>query len=603
MNQFAELKSPNSEIVRANYNKLSEHIRRLTPQGIQCSVFCGGINCKYENPENWKPDSLAIQGIYSHWITDDILAMARPSTIAIVQKNIIQQFRSLGIKSIINLQSPKEHASCGQPLESSGFSYDPNVFMEHNIYYYNFAWKDYGDATITSLLNMVKVMAFALTEGRVAIHCHAGLGRTGVLIACYLVYSLRVAANDAIRYVRFKRPGSVQTRGQIICVRHFAQFILPKSITYFIKNLVGKDKYMNEFTLHRFLRRQRVVLHGYDERNFKYIPKIVHYICERILKLCACWVDEFSPSNIPYTVDFLTAKLHGNLNRDDSTYSMSSLSSTNSDQVFMNSELAQSPIGDITSPSSPNQSEMGDIADSFSELSTLDGEEMSEELFFENRCFQELESQKSFAQEQIEDEIVVQDVSLVVNALIVDTDALENATKKKIREYQHQINSSQLGWARLSVETDLTILSALLFDWLEGLKIPVIKMEDFENIVVNYKEPELCFQKFSLEDCFLMEYLLKFFLKIQPVNKENQEDMLKRLIGALSKHSVIINNNTVPSGKGFKRIGDGTLTCTYHFFQSLVELIEHHQNEKSDLLCSHNEDKIYENSDIEDYFQ
>lgn len=67
MNQLFELKSPRTETVQANYNKLSEHIRRLTPQGIQCSVFCGGEKCKYENPENWKPDSLAIHGIYSHW--------------------------------------------------------------------------------------------------------------------------------------------------------------------------------------------------------------------------------------------------------------------------------------------------------------------------------------------------------------------------------------------------------------------------------------------------------------------------------------------------------------------------------------------------------
>lgn len=42
------------------------------------------------------------------------------------------------------------------------------------VYYYNFAWKDYGDATLVGLLNMVKVLAFAVTEGRVAIHCHAG---------------------------------------------------------------------------------------------------------------------------------------------------------------------------------------------------------------------------------------------------------------------------------------------------------------------------------------------------------------------------------------------------------------------------------------------
>uniref|UniRef100_A0A6P7GF31 Protein tyrosine phosphatase domain-containing protein 1-like n=1 Tax=Diabrotica virgifera virgifera TaxID=50390 RepID=A0A6P7GF31_DIAVI len=561
MNQFAELKSPNSEIVRANYNKLSEHIRRLTPQGIQCSVFCGGVNCKYENPENWKPENLAIQGIYSHWITDDILAMARPSTIVIIQKNIIQQFQSLGIKSIINLQSPREHASCGQPLEASGFSYDPSIFMEQN-----------------------------------------RLGRTGVLIACYLVYSLRVSANDAIRYVRLKRPGSVQTRGQIICVRHFAHFILPKTITYFIKDLVGKDKHMNEFTLHRFLRRQKIVLHGYDERNFKLIPKIIHCLCERILKLCACWVDEFPPSNIPYTVDFLSAKIHGNLNRHASSYSISSISSSNSDQIFLSSDLVQSPTDDISSPSSPNPSEMGDVTDSFSELSTLDGDEMSEELLLENRCFQELETQKSFAQEQGDEDTVIQDISLVVNALICDPDSLTGATKKKIKEYQHQINSSQIGWARLRVETDINILGVLLFDWIESLKLPIIKMEDFENIVVHYKEPELCIQKLSLEECYLIEYLLKFLLKLQPVGKENQENMLKRLIGALSKHSVLINNEIVPSAKGFKKIGDGTLTCTYHLFQSLAEMIENHQSEKPDMYTN-NEDKIFENSDVEDGFQ
>ncbi|KAJ8955323.1 hypothetical protein NQ318_003416 [Aromia moschata] len=110
MNQFSELKSPSSETVQANYNKLSDHIRRLTPQGVQCSVFL------------W----------WTELITDDILAMARPSTIVIVQKNVIQQFESLGIKSIINLQCQREHASCGPPLESSGFSYDPNMFMQHN---------------------------------------------------------------------------------------------------------------------------------------------------------------------------------------------------------------------------------------------------------------------------------------------------------------------------------------------------------------------------------------------------------------------------------------------------------------------------------------
>lgn len=33
------------------------------------------------------------------------------------------------------MQSPREHASCGQPLENSGFSYSPSIFMEHDSEY------------------------------------------------------------------------------------------------------------------------------------------------------------------------------------------------------------------------------------------------------------------------------------------------------------------------------------------------------------------------------------------------------------------------------------------------------------------------------------
>jgi hypothetical protein len=36
----------------------------------------------------------------------------------------------LGIKSVVNLQKPGEHASCSlTPLHSSGFAYDPVVVM------------------------------------------------------------------------------------------------------------------------------------------------------------------------------------------------------------------------------------------------------------------------------------------------------------------------------------------------------------------------------------------------------------------------------------------------------------------------------------------
>ena len=68
-----------------------------------------------------------------------------------------------------------EHSSCGPNLHSSGFTYDPADFMKADIFFYNFAWKDFGEATMAGLLDMVKVLSFALSEGKVAVHCHAGI--------------------------------------------------------------------------------------------------------------------------------------------------------------------------------------------------------------------------------------------------------------------------------------------------------------------------------------------------------------------------------------------------------------------------------------------
>ena len=127
-----------------------------------------------------------------------------------------------------------------------------------------------------------QVLSFALSEGKVAVHCHAGLGRTGVLISAYLVYNLRVRSNDAIRYVRLKRPGAVQTRRQIDCVKEFESYFLPQCLIFSHK----PDGKAGKFSVEQCLKRQKYVLHGYEARSLKYIPKLVFRVCERIIKLC-----------------------------------------------------------------------------------------------------------------------------------------------------------------------------------------------------------------------------------------------------------------------------------------------------------------------------
>ncbi|HEY8596844.1 MAG TPA: dual specificity protein phosphatase 23 [Thermomicrobiales bacterium] len=56
----------------------------------------------------------------------------------------------------------------------------------------------------------------------VAVHCAAGRGRTGTLLAAYLV-SQGMAAEAAIGQVRAQRPGSIETPEQEEVVREYAR--------------------------------------------------------------------------------------------------------------------------------------------------------------------------------------------------------------------------------------------------------------------------------------------------------------------------------------------------------------------------------------------
>jgi atypical dual specificity phosphatase len=83
--------------------------------------------------------------------------------------------------------------------------------------------QDFTPPSQAQLDEGVRAIAEALQAGqRVAVHCRAGLGRTGTLLAAYFV-TQGFAAAEAIEQVRTRRPGSVETQAQEQAVAEYAR--------------------------------------------------------------------------------------------------------------------------------------------------------------------------------------------------------------------------------------------------------------------------------------------------------------------------------------------------------------------------------------------
>ncbi len=100
-----------------------------------------------------------------------------------------------GIKSIVTIRE--------EPLDKS---------WTKDVKYAHIISNDMGVPEFNDLVQAVDFIHKRITNNEpVLVHCLAGLGRTGVILACYLVKHQNISTDEAIQKIREERPGSIQS--------------------------------------------------------------------------------------------------------------------------------------------------------------------------------------------------------------------------------------------------------------------------------------------------------------------------------------------------------------------------------------------------------
>lgn len=70
-------------------------------------------------------------------------------------------------------------------------------------------------------LPIAQTLAAAHAGEHIVIHCHAGVGRTGLFVACLARVILALSAEDAVDWVRQSIPHAVENEAQMTFIRDF----------------------------------------------------------------------------------------------------------------------------------------------------------------------------------------------------------------------------------------------------------------------------------------------------------------------------------------------------------------------------------------------
>lgn len=150
----------------------------------------------------------------------------RPMNVSFIDDYVCGSARAMSKREIEWLKDSKEIKSILSLTEEQL----PSAWVDGIVNYKHVPIENHHAPTIHQLEECTDFVDKSVrSKNKIMVHCAAGKGRTGTVLAAYLCQHDNLSAEEAIRQIRAKRPGSVEkASGQEEVVKSFERLLKEK---------------------------------------------------------------------------------------------------------------------------------------------------------------------------------------------------------------------------------------------------------------------------------------------------------------------------------------------------------------------------------------